>query len=148
MKVFAAAAFVSLVAAVATAGQACPPPTPANIFIGFSGSSSQCSAFGTEPCFSNETILFSVVPFGYSLNCETHTISWNFGDTTVASGPSASHSYATPGTYVVTMTMTSSTTTITLSQSINVAMPAPALNPDILAVLAAALAAIALIRSR
>jgi len=148
MKAFVLAVFISLVAALATAGPACPAPTPANTSIGFSGSLSQCFAGGTNPCFTNETILFSVVPVGYSLNCEAHIISWSFGDATVGSGASVSHTYAFPGTYTVQMTMQGNTTTTTLSQSINVALPVPALNPQILALLAAAITAVALIRSR
>ncbi len=51
---------------------------------------------------------------------------WNFGDGATAAGPSVSHTYASAGTYLVTLTVTdNSGATTTVSRNVSVASVAP-----------------------
>jgi hypothetical protein len=152
-------ALLSLLA-IAIAGAAfadgCPPLTPPNTFITFSGETSACSQSQAPACQSGETIAFAVQAFNANLSCQPHTFSWNFGDGATATGLHVAHSYTGGGTYVTSVAVGSPNGQFTVPASINVAgppfvpapVPTPALSPALLAMLGVALVLVARIASR
>jgi chitodextrinase len=138
----AAAVFV-LAAVVATSayaqcGEACAPLSPLNTFIKWTDASGQCT-FLSGPCAAGEALAFSVGTLGVSLACQTHTIQWDFGDGTTASGASPTHVYAAPGTYNVTLTI-NGCGTLVLTAAVTVAAGGAPVSPAALVLLALSLA--------
>jgi hypothetical protein len=151
MRAIFLAFVLSLSAAAAYAISACTQPSPSNTSINYFGFGSQCAQNNSVLCTTNETMVFSVVPNGYSFGCEAHTYFWDFGDGVPGSGINVFHTYASPGTYVVTMTLSSPFTSTTLARTITVITaftPVPAIDRRLLIVLALAMVAIAFLRLR
>lgn len=91
-----------------------------NVFIAFLGASSGCTqASGT--CQAGEAIRFSAGSFEYPFSCAAHQFSWNFGDEQYATGQNATHVYAAPGAYNITLTISNGTQTVALFDAMTVA---------------------------
>lgn len=149
MRVIFLALLLSFIAAAAYAVGACMQPSPSNTSISYFGFTSQCATNNAVVCTPNETMVFSVIPNGYSFGCESHTYLWDFGDGSPGSGISVFHTYAAPGTYLVKLTLTSELSpTLVLTQTVNVFTILPAIDRRMRIVLALAIAAIAYIRLR
>lgn len=151
MRAIFLAFVLSLSAAAAYAVSACTQPSPANTSINYFGFGSQCAQNNSVLCMTNETMIFSVVPNGYSFGCEAHTYFWDFGDGVPGSGINVFHTYAAPGTYVVTMTLSSPFSSTTLARTVRVtsaSTPVPVVDHRALIVLPLAIVAIAFLRLR
>jgi len=149
MRVIFLALLLSFIAAAAYALGACTQPGPSNTTISYFGFSSQCATNNSVVCTPNETMVFSVIPNGYSFGCESHTFIWDFGDGSPGSGINVFHTYTAPGTYVVKLTLTSELSpTVVLAQTVNVFTILPAIDYRLLLLLAFALGAIAFVRLR
>jgi PKD repeat protein len=128
-----------------TSAPTCPAIVAnSNVFIVFSGATSNCTIAGSTLCSYNETITFNVSTFGgYDLGCSPHKVVWDFGDGTPAvtilsaSTPLATtvtHSYTSGTSYNVTATVTNSSgTPAVLTQSVILGVvstpPTPPSNP-------------------
>ena len=87
-------------------GNSCPTMVAgSNVYMAMSGNQSGCSLV-TPNCRTSETVTFQASQFGYNFECSPHTFSWNFGDNGTASTQQATHTYAQPGNYKVTLTIT------------------------------------------
>lgn len=149
MRAIFLAFVLSLSTAAAYAIGACTQPSPANTSITYFGFTSNCAQNNSLVCTPNETMVFSVVPNGYSFGCEGHTYIWDFGDGSPGSGINVFHTYTAPGTYLVKLTLASELSpTLVLTQTVNVFTPVPAIDRRALIVLALAIAAIAFVRLR
>jgi|GEM_PF-1277431 len=149
MRAIFLAFVLSLSAAAAYAISACTQPSPSNTSISYFGFDSHCATNNSLVCTPNETMVFSVIPNGYSFGCEGHTYLWDFGDGSPGSGINVFHTYTAPGTYLVTLTLTSELSpTLVLTQTINVFTPVPAIDRRALMVLALAIVAIAFLQLR
>ena len=149
MKAILLALLLSFTAAAAYAIGACTQPSPANTSLNYFGFTSHCAQNNSLPCTPGEVMIFSVVPNGYSFGCESHNYFWDFGDGSPGSGINVFHTYAAPGTYLVTLTLTSELSpTLVLTQTINVFTILPAIDHRVLLLLALALGAIAFVRLR
>lgn len=146
MKAFLLALLLSFLAIGARAISICTTPSPFNTSIDYFGTSSHCAKNTTNPCLTNERMLFSAVP---SLGCEGYAYSWNFGDGSSASGPGAIHTFSSPGTYKVVLTVIGGSFPIVFVLDVNVnVVAAPATSPTTLMILVFVLAAIAVVRLR
>jgi PKD repeat protein len=91
-----------------------PPPPPGcqaqnanSAYIGYAGTQSSCSS-GGGACTVSETINFGGYSSGYDFSCGAQTYLWNFGDGGSSSDRITTHSYASNGTYRVTLTIANS----------------------------------------
>jgi PKD repeat protein len=105
-----------------------PPPPPGgcalqtadSAYVGYVGSQSACSAAGGNNCKTSERIDFGAYTTSYNFDCSTASYAWNFGDNTSSSERFAQHTYATPGTYHVSVTITNSAGSGTYSATVPV----------------------------
>jgi PKD repeat protein len=91
-----------------------------NVFILYTGSTSGCSLITNSDCRNGEAIAFQAATFGYTFACAVHTFMWNFGDGSSASSPSVIHSFATAGTYPVTLTIANQSQIVTMTSLVKV----------------------------
>ena len=89
------------------------------LFIHYTGPSSNCSEYGGN-CTPQESVSFSVKPFGYDFSCAPHTFQWSFGDGSTASGINATHKYAVAGNYNVTCVINNGGAPYTAAQTVSV----------------------------
>ena len=68
----------------------------------------------------NKNLAVNAQPLPSSNTSSAWTYSWNFGDGTTASGISAHHTYATTGTYTLSLTVSAATGSHTVFKTINV----------------------------
>ena len=108
--------------AVVKVGQTgCPTMVPGqNVFAAFSAPSG-CTSINTTPCLASESINFAAGASAYDFSCGEHTFQWSFGDNTTATTKSINHSFAAPGTYVVTLKITNATQSVTSTVPVKVA---------------------------
>lgn len=66
-------------------------------------------------CHVGEPVAFEAKTFHYTF-CGDETLTWNFGDGVVATGPTVTHSYAGYGVFMVTLTIASPAYTLSLSR--------------------------------
>ena len=90
-----------------------------NVFITYAGPTSGCTSVSGD-CSVNESIAFHANSFGYNYSCAVHTFTWSFGDGSMGSGQSPTHSYSTAGTYNVGLTITHPQQTVNLSRTVTV----------------------------
>lgn len=85
------------------------------------------ATFSSDKTTANAPATFT---FSNSSSGTIATYKWDFGDGTSSTARDASHSYAKPGSYIVTLTVTGpgGSTTATKTISIVAAQPAPTLN--------------------
>jgi PKD repeat protein len=109
-----------------TVGQP-PPPCQimvagTNVFPAFSAASG-CTSANTKPCRLSESINFAAGALGYDYSCAVHTFRWDFGDGTSTSTNAINlqHSYATVGTYNVSLTISNGTQTVSAIVPVKVA---------------------------
>jgi PKD repeat protein len=108
-----------------------PPPTgckamtPGNtVFVVMDGPTSHCTAT-VGNCATNESISFHLGTFNYDATCNTHTLSWNFGDNTpviVTQDPFQflNHTYANAGPYNLTLQINNGSASTTVTQTVKV----------------------------
>jgi PKD repeat protein len=88
-------------------------------FIYYHGNTTSCGP--GSPCGTGENVSFAAnMTLGYNIGCSTHTFSWDFGDGATATGQNASHTYATTGTYNVTLTVTNDAGSVPMTTSLDV----------------------------
>jgi PKD repeat protein len=115
-----------------------PPPPPSggcgtitatSVYLGYGGADSGCTPnFGN--CNANEGVSFAVYgQNGYSLSCAAHNYSWNFGDPAsplnASNEANPSHTFATSGTYTVSLTISNQTSLTTVTVPVKVGNGAP-----------------------
>jgi PKD repeat protein len=110
---------------------ACGDMTGLNVYVSYGGTSAACNSAGT--CSTGEAVTFSMTQFGYGFGCTTHTFAYNFGDGTPEFSTNAtsgiSHTYATAGTYTVTVYVTNDhQTRFPVQTSVRVTSPTPVNN--------------------
>lgn len=94
------------------------------LISGFIFSFSSCKK-KPEPCFTidkNLNALFVNVPLGFSASCsiDANEFSWNFGDGTLATGQTATHTYINTGTYEVVLTATTTGRSESIARTIEI----------------------------
>ena len=73
-----------------------------------------------DPVINCTTVSFtSPIQFG-GCNSSTYNISWNFGDGTTSTIQNPTHTYLSPGAYVVTLSLTGACPNLTLTRNINI----------------------------
>jgi PKD repeat protein len=98
---------------ITIAAGGCPVMQPnVTVFPAFHGPVSGCTQISGY-CYPNEDIAFDARAFGYDFNCATHAFTWNFGDSTMASGASVTHRYTAPvQTFTVSLTISNPQQTV------------------------------------
>ncbi|MFZ2492333.1 MAG: PKD domain-containing protein [Thermoanaerobaculia bacterium] len=100
-------------------GSCSPMYANSNVYIGFLGSQSGCTA-SSGNCTSVEQVNFTASTYNYNFSCGTHSFAWNFGDGTVSAQQNPSKNYATNGSYTVSLTITSPVGQVTMTQPITI----------------------------
>jgi PKD repeat protein len=90
-----------------------------NVYIAFRGPVSQCSASGGS-CNPGESVGFFAFGNQYDYGCDTHTFAWDFGDGGRSTDQNPPHTYATSGTYKVTLHIHNRTQDIDLTATAKV----------------------------
>ena len=81
----------------------CAPVTTTSAYVGFYGGTTGCTP-ANDICVSGETVAFTLYPQnGYSFTCVPYAYTWSFGDGQTSSEDQPMHTYATAGTYNVTI---------------------------------------------
>jgi PKD repeat protein len=57
---------------------------------------------------------------GYNFNCGSHSFSWDFGDGGHSTDQNPMHTYATDGTYKVTLHLANATQAVDLTSSVKI----------------------------
>jgi hypothetical protein len=97
----------------------CPAMTEANLFVNYVGTASGCARY-RGLCMPGEPVQFQVGTFAYSLGCDSHAVSWNFGDGSVAinQGEAILHVFTGGGVKTITATVTNRYQTFTIDTNI------------------------------
>jgi hypothetical protein len=113
---------VSFTVKVGKATGACPEMTQQNVYFGWYGEKTGCTANNID-CRDTELVGFSVYGSGYSFGCATHTFTWDWDDGSPAdTGQFVSHKFKQAGTYDVALTITNTAGgSITLTGKVRVA---------------------------
>ena len=83
-----------------------------NVYANYTGAVSGCNSI-TGNCDANEVVTFRPASNGYNYACGPHSFVWNFGDgtaavTTTDPAQAVTHTYASAGTWPLTVEITSS----------------------------------------
>lgn len=111
----------------------CPLMTVSNVGVAYNGTNTFSQCYSGNTCQPNEPIQFNVTGFNYVFSCAPHTFTWNFGDTASSSNtatsnnpaPSANHTYASAGTYIVTLDINNGGQTLRTTGSVSVGSSIP-----------------------
>jgi PKD repeat protein len=99
----------------------CPTMFPdSNVYITFLGPTSLCYFGGDTSCKVGEGVAFTSSVLGYNFNCGSHTFSWDFGDGGHSTDQNPTHTYATDGTYKVTLHLANTTQAVDLTSSVKI----------------------------
>jgi hypothetical protein len=79
----------------------------ANLFVNYVGTASGCARF-RGLCMPGEPVQFQVGTFGYPIGCDSHVVSWNFGDGSAVMnhGEAVQHVFTGGGVRRITATLT------------------------------------------
>ena len=97
----------------------CPVMNFTNVFIQFSGETTNCSHL-SGTCEAGEEITFTASSFNYSFSCAPHTFTWHAAGQQL-SGQEVAFSFLGPGAYPVTLTVNNGVQTFTTSANVTVA---------------------------
>ncbi|MEO8218295.1 MAG: PKD domain-containing protein [Acidobacteriota bacterium] len=93
-------------------------PTGNNLVLNLAGPVSGCNAVSPgSTCQTSENIVFQAQGLQYTLG-SCHTVLWNFGDSATAAGINATHQYAAPGQYSLTMTVSNSVGSVSIPHTV------------------------------
>ena len=106
-------------------GMACKEMSPANLFIDYRGASG-CSPFNQQFCNVGESVTLTARAFFYDFGCSPHTIVWNLGDGTVATGQTVEKRWAQMGVYRISVTITNPRQRFEIASEIRVGAAVPA----------------------
>jgi PKD repeat protein len=110
-----------LVANTVVAGLPCQPMTQGNVYIFHVGQDGVCASGDSgHPCNAGVPVQFTVGAFGYSFSCSPHMFLWNFGDGATAMTLNPMHTYASAGTYNVSVTISTPSQVMTLVEQVTV----------------------------
>jgi len=109
------------VSGVPSGGGNCPTMFPdSNVYITYVGPTSLCFLGGDTSCKVGESVAFTANKLGYDFNCSSHTFTWDFGDGGHSSDQNPTHTYATDGTYKVTLHIVNATQSVDLTATVKV----------------------------
>ena len=149
----ASCALVAITLALVVRADPPPPlcstisPVSSDFEIRYNGHTSGCSQLlGSSPCLKGETITFNTFS-KYDANGCVLKHTWSFGDATapLIARP-ADHTFATTGTFHVSVDIITTVNQVTVSRDVTVVESVPALNAFSIVALLLSLSAIALFR--
>lgn len=124
---------------------AAPSLSSASLFLVWNNGTASCTS---DTCPVAEPVSLEVGGFGVDLSCPEFSYHWDFGDgdTAITSIQTASHLYAAPGLYHVTVTIVGPFNQVTVARTLGVSAGVPALSSYVLFAFAASVVMLGLKR--